>query len=82
MSTHDTDSSVPPPPGKPALSKEEIRSLFRELSDGLGAPSARADAPEAEVDHDTPPRLSRALVVSIVVATIAGLAVGALLFHP
>jgi hypothetical protein len=115
--------SVPqPPPSKPALSKEEIRSLFQELSDGLGVPTARAAAPESEVTHYAAPRpgaaksktpideppivvrasvidealhaapppatrarpgmtLTRTLAVSILVATIAGLAVSVFLFH-
>jgi hypothetical protein len=43
-------------PGKPALSKAEIRSIFRELSDGLGEPSSHAAAPESEVAQYAAPR--------------------------
>src|ERR1700727_1586156 len=39
-------------PGKPALSKAEIRSIFRELSDGLGEPAA----PASEVAQYAAPR--------------------------
>jgi hypothetical protein len=49
-------SGPQPPPSKPALSKEEIRSLFQELSDGLGVPTTRAAAPDSEAAHYAAPR--------------------------
>jgi hypothetical protein len=47
-------------PSKPALSKAEIRSIFRELSDGLGEPSSRAAVPESEIAQYAEPHRLRA----------------------
>jgi hypothetical protein len=47
-------------PSKPALSKAEIRSIFRDLSDGLGEPSSRAAVPESEIAQYAEPHRLRA----------------------
>jgi hypothetical protein len=45
---------------KPVLSKAEIRSIFRELSDGLGEPSSRGAVPESEIAQYAEPHRLRA----------------------
>jgi len=58
--TATTEEASSPPPSKPALSKAEIRSIFQDLSDGLGDPTSRAAVPASEIAQYAEPHALRA----------------------